>query len=324
MKPTRPPFSIILLHPRYWLLWLLMGIIWLLVQVLPYRLLMVLGKGVGEALKLIGKKRIRYARINISRCFPDLSQEQQQKLLQENITATGQSLLETCIAWWMPAWRLRKLCKHDGIEVFQEALRDERPLIVVSLHFLNIDLNSQFVNLVAPRLDPLTRPSDNPVVRYLQLRGRTRFGNRTVNKDNIRGAFQTLRSDHALGYAPDQNYFDSNHVFSPFFGHLAATVTGTSILARKTRARCILCYCLKNEDGGYTNFYRPFAFQFPGESIQADTDNVNRMIEETVKLAPSQYVWMHRRFKTRPSGDPEDFYASSGELLAGDGAESQI
>ncbi len=279
-----------------------------MVQLLPFPILMWIGKGIGKSLKLIGKKRIRYAKINIRRCFPELSPAEQNQLLEDNIIATGQSVIETGMAWWLPAWRLRRLCKHDGLEVFQSALAKDRPLILVSLHFLNIDLNSQFVNLVSASLDPLTRASDNPVIRYLQGQGRTRFGNKMVDKKNIRGAFQTLRSDHALGYAPDQNYFDSNHVFSPFFGHLAATVTGTSILARKTNAQCILCYCLRNEEGGYTNYYRPFPFEFPGESVQTDTDNVNRLIEQTVRLAPSQYVWMHRRFKTRPPEDSADFY----------------
>ncbi len=308
MTWKRPPFTAAMLHPRYWALWMVTGLSWLLVQSLPYPLLMSLGKGIGKCLHVIGKKRIHYARVNIRSCFPELSQELQDQLLQENITATGQSVIEMCIAWWMPAWRLRKLCKHDGYELFQSALDEDQPLIVVSLHFLNMDLNPQFINLLRPCLDPLHRPSDNPVIRYLQCRRRTRFGNKMVDKQNIRGAFQTLRGKHALGYAPDQNYFDSNHVFSPFFGHLAATVTGTSILARKTNARCILCYCLRNTEGGYTNYYRPFPFEFPGESVQADTDNINRLIEDTIRLAPSQYVWMHRRFKTRPPGDTTDFY----------------
>lgn len=308
MKNATNTFTTTLLHPRYWPIWLAFGISWLMVQVLPYPILMWLGKGIGKSLKLVGKKRIQYASVNIKRCFPELNPQQQDQLLQENITATGQSVVETCISWWMPAWRLRRLCKHDGFELFENALADDRPLIVVSLHFLNMDLNPQFINLIKPSLDPLHRPSDNPVIAYVQTWRRTRFGNQMVNKKNIRSAFKTLRSGRALGYAPDQNYFDSNHVFSPFFGHLAATVTGTSILTRKTGAQSILCYCLRNEEGGYTNYYRPFPFVFPGESIQIDTDNVNQLIEQTIRLAPSQYVWMHRRFKTRPPGDNIDFY----------------
>ncbi|MCY1556223.1 Lipid A biosynthesis lauroyltransferase [compost metagenome] len=125
-----------------------------------------------------------------------------------------------------------------------------------------------------------------------------------IERDDVRGMLKLLRAGKVIWYAPDQDYGAQRSIFVPLFGVPAATVTATSKFARLGRARVIPFTQTRLADGsGYRVVVHPPLADFPGESEEADCLRVNQWIEAAIRQQPEQYLWAHRRFKTRPDGE---------------------
>jgi KDO2-lipid IV(A) lauroyltransferase len=120
----------------------------------------------------------------------------------------------------------------------------------------------------------------------------------------VRGLLRQLKNNQAVWYAPDQNYSGKQSVFAPFFGIAAATTSATARLAAASGA-AVVPFFQERLPGtrGYRLVLEPALEDFPGDDPAADTARVNAVIEEHVRRAPAQYLWVHRRFKTRPAGE---------------------
>lgn len=305
-------FSLTLLHPKYLFFWVAIFIWWLLVMVLPYRLQMKMGSCIGLTGLKVGKRRRAIAEQNIDACFAEKSYEDKQALLRESFKSLGKSFFESGIAWFWPAWRLRGMYTISGLEHLKKAQDDKQGVLFLAVHFTPIEICAAFINQ-HHSIDGFYHPHKNSVYEYVQSRGRTRHNSlsETIPRKNVRAAVRALKKCHVLNYAADQDYGANNSVFIPFFGILAATVTAPSKLVSLTNAKVIPYSTLRREDGsGYSiTIYPPMEGFGKGGEV-SDAHLINQFVEARVRENHSQYLWVHRRFKSRPEGEKE-FYTPS-------------
>lgn len=298
-------FSPALLHPRYWLTWVGFALWWLLAQ-LPYTWQLRLGRGLGWLLWHLAKRRRRIAERNIALCYPRLSAEEQARLVRANIESTAIAVFESGMAWFWPARRLRKLFTVEGIEHLQRAAQQGQGVLLVAMHFTNLDIGGAMLCL-EHSIDSVYRPHNNAVYDYLQRRGRERHSLATqlIPRHDVRTLVKALKAGRAIWYAPDQDYGPKHSVFVPFLGVQTATITATAQLARMGNARVIPFVQTRLPGGGYSIRVYPPLENFPEGDDLADATRINTFIEARVRENPEQYMWVHRRFKTRPEGEPE-------------------
>lgn len=299
----KPRFRPALLHPRYWLTWGLIGLWWLLSQ-LPYPCLRGLARLLAPLLLKFGKSRRKIVERNLELCFPDKSALERQQLLADNFFSTAMALFETGMAWFWPTWRLRRLFTIEGLENLQRD--DGQGTLLMAMHFTTLDIGAAFVNM-SSQIDGMYRPHNNPVYDYVQRKGRERHDPNTevLTRDDVRGMIRNLKKGHAIWYAPDQDYGRKQSVFAPFFNIEAASVTATGKFARLGKARVVPFVQTRLPGSrGYKVTIYPALENFPQGDEREDTSSVNRFIEARILEQPEQYLWAHRRFKTRPEGEP--------------------
>lgn len=301
----RPRFRARFLHPRFWLLWLGLGLLWLLVQ-LPYVCLLRLGRGLGALMFHLAGSRRRIARRNLELCFPELSEARREQLLRENFASTGIAFFEMAMSWWWPRQRLARLARIEGLEHLQRAQAEGRGVILMAFHFTTLEIGAALLGQ-RQTIDGMYREHSNPVFDYVQRRGRERHNAdaTAIERDDIRAMLRVLRAGRAIWYAPDQDYGRKQSLFAPLFGIPAATVTATTKFARLGKARVVPFSQSRLADGsGYRLVIHPPLEDFPGESEEADCRRINQLVEQAIRQQPEQYLWAHRRFKTRPDGEP--------------------
>lgn len=300
----RPVFRAYFLHPRFWLLWLGLGLLWLIAQ-LPYKVLLWLGRGLGGVMYRLASSRRKIAARNLELCFPQMPAAEREVLLKENFASTGITFFEMAIAWWWPAERLRRLGTIEGLEHLRQAEADGQGVILMALHFTTLEMGGGLLGM-AQNMYGMYRPHKNPLFDYVQRRGREQRLLGVIGRDDVRGMLKLLRAGGVVWYAPDQDYGAQRSVFVPLFGVPAATVTATSKFARMGRAQVIPFTQQRLPDGqGYRLVIHPPLADFPTDSEEADCLRVNQWIEQAISQCPEQYLWAHRRFKTRPEGEPK-------------------
>ena len=278
-----------------------LGLLWLL-HWLPLPLLRALGGGLGLVLFVTAGERRRIARINLELCFPELSPAERRRLLVRHFVAFARSLLDRALFWWAPPARLKKLIRLSGAEHICRG--DEAPTLIVAPHFVGLDAGGVVMAMLMPMVS-IYAPQKNPVFDAVFYAGRMRFNHPRLlsRKDGVRPALRAMKAGQPFYYLPDMDFGRKESIFVPFFGVQAATITGVSRLARATGAKVVSCITRMVPDGYEVTVLPPFA-DFPGESVEADTAFINRFIEAQVRSMPEQYYWLHKRFKTRPPGEP--------------------
>lgn len=298
----RPAFRVYFLHPRFWPLWLGMGLLWLVVQ-LPYRWLLALGRGLGGLMYHLAGSRRRIAARNLELCFPELSVGERQRLLRENFASTGMTFFEMAISWWWPVERLKRLGTVEGLEHLRQAEADGQGVILMALHFTTLEMGGALL-CMQQDMYGMYRAHKNPLFDFIQRHGREQRLLGAIERDDVRGMLKVLRAGGVVWYAPDQDYGAQRSLFVPLFGVQAATVTATSKFARLGRARVVPFTQTRLADGtGYKVTVHPALADFPGDSEEADCLRINQWIEQAIRQQPEQYLWAHRRFKTRPAGE---------------------
>ncbi|MRI34608.1 lipid A biosynthesis lauroyl acyltransferase [Endozoicomonas sp. OPT23] len=289
-------------QPKYWLTWLGLGFT-ALVSLLPYSALRLLGKGLGRLLLKFGGSRVRIARTNLEKCYPELSENERQQLLEKNFESTAMGLVEVLMAWWWPRSRLEKLVTYKGLGHLKSDSGQGNLLLI--LHFTTIEIAGALITM-KHSVDATYREHKNPVFEYMQRRQRLRYdsGSCLLGRRDIRGMLRSMRQGKTVWYSPDQDYGPKQSVFAPFFGIETASVTGTSRMAKMGRARVVPMTVTRRDDGkGYVLEVMSSWDDFPvGDDLQ-DATRVNQFVEAQVRKNPDQYMWLHRRFKTRPEGE---------------------
>ncbi len=297
-----PKFTKNLLHPRYWLTWFGIGVLYLLVQ-LPYPVIYQLGKGLGLlSMKLVGKRK-ETARQNLQLCFPNLSKQACEQRLRDNFISTGLAIFETGMAWF---WSDKRLQKHSSIvddEYITQTQQAKQGVLLIGIHFLTLELGARILGMSHPGVG-VYRPNDNPVMDYVQLKGRLKSNKYMLERNNTKGMVRALKEGELLWYAPDHDYGPKNSVFAPFFAvEKAATTKGSRILAKLGQAAIIPFTPKREKNGHYTVYVTKPLHDYPVDDELLAATFMNRAIEKEILRAPEQYMWLHRRFKTRPAGE---------------------
>ncbi|BEN88718.1 MULTISPECIES: Kdo(2)-lipid IV(A) acyltransferase [Serratia] len=292
------------LHPRYWLLWIGLGMFYLLV-LLPYPLIYRLGHGLGRIAMRLMKRRVKIARRNLALCFPAMLAAEREALIVKNFESVGMGLFEVGMAWFWPDWRIARWFKVSGMENMQLARQDGKGVLLIGLHFLTLELGARIFGMQNPGIG-VHRPHNNKLMEWVQTRGRLRSNKFMIDRKDIKGMIRNLKQGEILWYAPDHDYGPQSSVFAPFFAvENAATTTGTFILARMGRPSIVPFVPRRLPHAqGYELIVQPPLKDFPLDDETRAAAMMNRVVEEQVLLAPDQYMWLHRRFKTRPPGEP--------------------
>lgn len=281
--------------------------VWLLrlLARLPLALLRPLGLALGEATYWLAAPRRRVALRNLEACFPEMDAGARRALARRHFRCFMASFLERFVFWSAPPARIRRLCRIEGIEHLAPHLG--HPVIVLAPHFVGIDaggirfaLERGFASMYAQQ--------KSRVLTEVMTRGRSRFNGvrMLLRNDGLRGAVRALRDGQPFYFLPDMDLGARDSVFVPFFGVPAATVTSVARIARITGAAVVPGVTRMTRDGYAIRFY-PAWEGFPGDDDTAASGRMNAFIEDCVREMPAQYLWTHRRFKTRPAGEP-DFY----------------
>ncbi len=292
-----------LLHPRYWPAWLGLGAIWLLAR-LPYRVLLGVGHGIGTLTAHLPGERRRVAERNLQLCFPQLSDGERTSLLRATLADLGLMLVEFALAWMGSDRAIASVpCAIEGLEHLQRCRAQSRGVLLVGAHFSHLELCARLVSQRI-RIAGMYRIMDNPVFERAVLRARLHYADAMFTKDDIRRTVTYLKRGGMVWYAPDQDMRGKDAVFVPFFGIPAATITATHHLARLSGAAVIPFFHRRRDDGrGYILRLEAPLENFPSTDVVADTARVNVAIERMVREAPAQYLWVHKRFKSRPPGE---------------------
>ncbi len=297
------------LLPKYWLTWV--GVIILYtISWLPYRFQLFLGKVVGRVLAKTGTSRVRVARKNLALCFPEKSEEERALILKKNFENAGIALFETGMGWWWPNWRIKRKVKVIGKEHIEAANAQGKGVLLLAMHYLSIEINCRGIGYSHPMV-VFYRPHNNELMEYFQFRGRGRSNRYMLGKKDVKGLIKALHDGETCVYLPDQDYGRNRSLFVPFFGIPAATTMGTLIFARQKNAQTHMVIPTRNDDNsGYTIEITPMLENFPSEdkNDEADLLRVNQELEKAILRKPEQYMWLHRRFKTRPNTTDPDLY----------------
>ena len=291
---------------RYFPAWFVYALLWLMAQ-LPYRVLRAFGGFLGWLLGSVFGIRKRVIHRNIQACFPGLSAQQHEQLVKANYKETGFMIAQTLYAFFHRSNRVFNQLSITGEQHLQNCLDNNQGVLLVSGHFTALDVGGR---ALCQRFDVagVYRPHKNPVMEYVVTQARTAYAKDMFARDRLKSIVKHLKQGGVIWYAPDQDYRRGHSVFSDFFGVPSSTITATHQLARLSGAK-VLFYSVKRIDKApyYQLNISPALADFPSKNPQTDTDRINRGIEDMVKQAPEQYLWLHKRFKTRPDGEP-DFY----------------
>lgn len=310
MKNSKlPTFQRAFLAPKYWGFWLAVGI-WRILLLFPYPILRHIGNGLGWlfAHLSIGKRRAAITRRNLELCFPDMPENERETLLQENLRSVGMAIIETGMAWFWSDARIKKWSKIEGLHHLKENQQDG--IIFVGVHFLTLELGARIVGLHHPGLG-VYRPNDNPLMDWLQTQGRLRSNKDMLDRKDLRGMIKALRQGETIWYAPDHDYGRKNAVFVPFFAVPdACTTTGSYYLLKSSPKSKIIPFApLRNRDGsGYTVSISPPVDFTDLEDETSIAIRMNHLVEKEILKGVEQYMWLHRRFKTRPNETDPSLY----------------
>ena len=288
-------------HPKFWPTWFLLGIMRLL-SWLPYPVQQALGAGLGRLLYRMGGSRRRITSANIRACFPELGPQQQEQLVRDTFVANAKGYVECTVGWWRSARPYTDRLIVDGEQHVRDAQAAGKGILLIGGHFSILDFALPLVAHVAP-VAYMYRPNDNPLLNAMIERSRRNFCDAAFTKKELRALIDYVRDGNMAWYAIDQDFGRKNTVFAPFFGVQASTFTTAAWLARETGAKVLFLSQFRESDRVYRLRFRPVE-QFPVEDEVVNATILNRVLEEEIRRCPDQYLWLHRRFKTRPDGEP--------------------
>ncbi|ALO35769.1 lipid A biosynthesis lauroyl acyltransferase [Colwellia sp. MT41] len=299
----QPNFKLSFLLPKYWLTWLAVFILYS-ISWLPFKLQLAMGRVVGRLFFNIASKRKHVALTNLRLCFPEKDEQELQRILKKNFENTGIALFETGMGWWWPNWRIARKVKVIGAHHITSAQAQGNGVLVLGMHNLSLEMCARGAGIDNP-LVVFYRPHNNPLMEFFQHRGRARSNKYMLGKRDVRGLLRALNNKEACAYLPDQDYGRNKSLFVPFFAvKETATTTGTLMFARKRNTKTMMMIPRRNaDDSGYTVEISPLE-NFPTKNDQQDLITINQALEKAIMVQPEQYMWLHRRFKTRPN--PED------------------
>jgi KDO2-lipid IV(A) lauroyltransferase len=284
--------------------WLGVLVLWL-VHFLPMRWIGAIGAGLGSVLYRFGRGRV--TRINLSLCFPDMSPQERHALGLKHFRMLGRNAVELSIMVWGSEKQLLELIRVEGLEHLHAA-QAKGPVIALAPHFIGLNMGGIRVAYEYPGTSSIYSRQKNPVLDRIFLKARTRFGNPHLvsRQEGLRSVIRVIKSGKPFYFLPDMDFGLRDSIFSPFFGVPTATITALPRLAQLTGASVVPIITRQEGDGYVARFY-PAWEGYPSGDLEADVRRMNAFIEERIREMPEQYFWAHKRFKTRPPGEPSPY-----------------
>ena len=284
---------------------LLLAALWLF-HWLPLGLQARIGDGLGRVGYRVVSSRRNVALRNLELCFPELSLSAREQLAREHFRWLGRSLLERGLLWYASPARLRKLIRVEGDVTLAE--RSDKPVMWLAPHFMGLDVAGASVLLFQKRKGiSIYQQQSNQVMDAALRRGRLRLGNAEIfsRDDAGKALIRAIRRGDGFFNLPDMDFGTRDAAFVPFFGVPAVTLLAPSRLAKAMNmvVQPVVAEILPGGQGYVVRYEAPWT-DFPSDDPVADAARMNRWIESEIRRNPAQYLWVHRRFKTRPPGAP--------------------
>jgi len=284
---------------------LALGFLWL-VHWLPARVQAALGAGMGMLLYLLAVDRRRIATRNIELCLPELDAAARARLVRQHFRWLGRSIVERGLLWYAPRERIERLIEVEGDVHLAE--RSGAPVMWLVPHFMALETAAAAVQLFQSRRGAtIYQAQSNPVFDAAVRKGRLRFGGSELfaRRESAKPLIRAIRQQ-GLGFfnLPDMDFGLKDAAFVPFFGVPAATLLAPSRMARMLGMTVQPVVGEMLAGGGWRVRFLPAWTDWPSDDALADTLRMNQWIEAEVRRNPAQYLWVHKRFKTRPPGEP--------------------
>ncbi|MGI4815372.1 MAG: lipid A biosynthesis lauroyl acyltransferase [Janthinobacterium lividum] len=272
---------------------------------LPYGFTARLGDGLGALLYLIPSSRRNVVHTNLRLCFPEWSAAERKRVARLHFRHAIRSYIERSVQWFGSAKKLEALIEVDSAVDLEDP--NMPPTILLGFHFVGIEAGSIFINYSLKRpCGSLYTPMSNPEVDRVAKAARGRFNAEMVARANsARAVLRMFREGKPVMLGADMDYGIRNSTFVPFFGVQACTLTAVSRFAKAGRAQVLpfIGEILPNYKGYRLKVFEPWR-DYPTDDEDADARRMNAFLEEQVLKMPEQYYWVHKRFKTRPPGEP--------------------
>ncbi|HWS52674.1 MAG TPA: lysophospholipid acyltransferase family protein [Pyrinomonadaceae bacterium] len=280
---------------------------------LPRSAAVAAGRGMGRAAYALAGGLRRTGLRNLELAFPELSGAERERLLRASFRSLGRQLGEVSQFPRATPERLREAVEYDAedVKLLDVARERGRGVIFLTGHLGAWELLCFAHSVFYEPLSFLVRPIDNPLVEELVESLRTRFGNEPIDKKSAaRRAMKLLRDGGTLGVLADLNSQEREGVFVPFFGHLACTTAGVATLALRTDATVIPCFAPWDEARGKFVFRGGPVLELVrtgdhARDVEVNTARFTAAIESYIRRFPDQWLWIHKRWKTRPPGEPD-------------------
>lgn len=289
-----------LLYPKYWLSWLVAGILYVFVKCLPYRVLMGLGGALGRVMEKLMPYRLLVSQTNIRLCFAG---EDWQGIYRRHVGSLGKGVFEMAMGWFLSPNHFAGRVKHIGYEDADKALAAGRGVLFLGAHTTGLDFGAPLLNNRYP-VYFMYQKAKNAVLDYIIKRGRLRNCPGVIERDNLREVMTRLKKGECVWYGSDQDFGDNaKSVFAPFYGVSAYTLPYYAKIAQKTGAAVIPVAGFRDEASG--QFVVRYLPEITVETLseQQAALIMNQNIEKLLAGYEDQYYWVHRRFKTRPEGE---------------------
>ena len=271
---------------------------------LPQRWLLNLGSATTRLLWPLLAKRRRHAATNLALCFPELDEGARTRLLRDTVRATVTGAFELIRGWYAPAHVLRGMADVHGLEHVRAAQAQGRGILLFGGHIPHSELCARLLgDALGERVAIVARRNNDPCIEHLMDGARRRVFADVIGKKDVRGLLRTLSRGGIVAYSADQD-FNYQNAFVPFFGVPAATLTATPDLARRGNAVVLPFWFHRDADGRYRLRVEPTWSGWPSGDAVQDAARYMAELEAVVRQHPEQYLWVHRRFKTRPPGEP--------------------
>ncbi|SHN89894.1 Lipid A biosynthesis lauroyl acyltransferase [Bathymodiolus heckerae thiotrophic gill symbiont] len=291
-------------HPKFIPTWILIGLMKLGAK-LPFKVQIFLGKAMGLLLyPVLGRFR-KIAFINISQCFPNKNKSEVERLVKQNFESIGISIFETANAYFATDKKVISMLSIHNEHYLTETIKQDKSVILLAAHFMPLMLGSRSL-LLKYNIANIYRPQNNALFDEVMRKGFIDNGAIMIKTKDTRSILKAIKNKLPIWYAPDQDLGLEKCVFAPFFNIQTATVAATARLAKSENTVVIPYYFIRTESGYSMSFESPIK-NYPDADSTTSATITNQILEAQILKNPDQYLWIHKRFKTRPEGEP-DFY----------------
>ncbi len=291
-------------HPKFIPTWIMVGFMKLSAK-LPFRVQVVVGKIIGKLLYPLLSRFRSIALVNVSHCFPNKSKTQVEDLVKQHFEAIGISIFETANAYFASNDKVSSMLSINNEHYLTNALNRKQSVILLAAHFMPLMLGSRAL-LLKYNIANIYRPQNNKLFDEVMRKGFVDNGAVMIKTKDTRSMLKAIKDGMPIWYAPDQDLGERSCIFAPFFDIQTATVAATARLAKGKNTQVIPYFFIRTNNG-YAMSFEPPLENYPADDEIQSATITNGILQKQILRAPEQYLWIHKRFKTRPDGD-EDFY----------------